>query len=80
MLLSRRRLLQKLKGLQKKRQEKKLELKQNERRRLKEQSRREKKNCPGKRENWHLNEIVFNLSSLWQILILRVGILSMLSI
>lgn len=59
---------------------KKQKSKQNEKRRLKEQNRREKKNCPIKRENWHLNEIVFNLSTLWQILILRVGILSMLSI
>lgn len=42
--------------------------------------RAEQKNCPRKRENWHLNEMVFNMSILWQILILRVGILSMRSI
>ena len=72
--------MQKLRGLQKKRQEKKPELKQNERRCLKEQSRREKKNCHRKRENWHLNEMVFNLSILWQILIRMIGIQIMRSI
>ena len=72
--------LQRLKLRRRLKQEKKPELKQNEKRRLKEQNRREKKNCPRKRENWHLNEMVFNMSILWQILILRVGILSMRSI
>ena len=60
--------------------EKMPESKQNEKRRLTEQNRRGRKNCLRKRGNWHLNEIVFNLSILWQILILRVGILSMRSI